>query len=202
LGVSERKTRQRAEREQRIVAAAATIAEQEGWEAVTIRRLAEAIEYSQPVLYSHFASRDAIVAAVALEGFREIAAVLWTAGNTGATTSDSLANVANAYLDFASARPALYQAMFVLPTGLRFAEADTRPELRDGFDALAAVTTPFCPDVDLATEVFWGALHGMAELERAGRIKPAARQQRIRLISELLTSFKDFNPSHAAPRSR
>ena len=202
MGVSERKTRQRAEREQRIVAAAAAIAEQEGWDAVTIRRLAEAIEYSQPVLYSHFANRDAIVAAVAIEGFREIAAVLRTAVDTDATTDDSLSNIANAYLDFASARPALYQAMFVLPTRLRFAEADTRPELRAGFDALASVVAPFCPDADVATEVFWSALHGMAELERAGRVKPIARQQRIRLISALLASFRDFKPSHATPRSR
>ena len=52
------------------------IAEREGWSAVTIRRLADEIEHSQPVLYSHFENRDAIVAAVALEGFREISVAL------------------------------------------------------------------------------------------------------------------------------
>jgi AcrR family transcriptional regulator len=50
----------RAEREYRIVSAARIIAEREGWDAVTIRRLASEIEYSQPVLYSHFEHRDAI----------------------------------------------------------------------------------------------------------------------------------------------
>ena len=69
LGISERKGRERVEREQRIVASARSIAEAEGWAAVTIRRLAEEVEYSQPVLYSHFENRDAIVAAVAVEAF-------------------------------------------------------------------------------------------------------------------------------------
>ena len=70
MGIAERKSRERAEREGRIISAARVIAEKEGWDAVTIRRLAKEIEYSQPVLYSHFASRDAIVEAVAVEGFR------------------------------------------------------------------------------------------------------------------------------------
>lgn len=64
-----RRERQRAERHRLIVDTAHEIAETQGWDAVTVRRLAEAIEYSQPVLYSHFAGRDAIVAAVAEQGF-------------------------------------------------------------------------------------------------------------------------------------
>lgn len=46
MGVSERRIRQCVEREARIVAEAIAIAERDGWEAVTVRRLAEAIEYS------------------------------------------------------------------------------------------------------------------------------------------------------------
>ena len=85
LGIAERKGRERAERERRIIAAARGIAEREGWDAVTIRRLAEEIEYSQPVLYSHFENKDAIVAAVAVEGFQEITVALREAasGSTG-----------------------------------------------------------------------------------------------------------------------
>jgi AcrR family transcriptional regulator len=179
LGIAERKGRERAEREHRIVAAARVIAEREGWDAVTIRRLAEEIEYSQPVLYSHFENRDAIVAAVAVEGFEEITAALLRAASESSGRRNALKNVATAYLGFALSRPALYEAMFVLPTNLRFAEAGTRPELRAGFEALAAVVTPFCADVAVVTETFWAALHGLAELERSGRIRPAARDERI-----------------------
>jgi AcrR family transcriptional regulator len=184
LGVAERKGRERAERERRIVAAAREIAEREGWDAVTVRRLAEGIEHSQPVLYSHFENRDAIVEAVALEGFREIAAALREAASGSAGPRNALTTVAVAYLAFALRHPALYEAMFILPTHLRFAEAGTRPELRAGFEALAAVVKPFCGDmdVDAVTETFWAALHGLAQLERAGRIRPGMRGERIALV--------------------
>ncbi|MEU4101710.1 helix-turn-helix domain-containing protein, partial [Streptomyces tanashiensis] len=67
MSVQERKQRERAERERLIVATARELAEQQGWDAVTTRRLAERIEYSQPVLYSHFRGKREIIGAVALE---------------------------------------------------------------------------------------------------------------------------------------
>ncbi|WP_026793325.1 TetR-like C-terminal domain-containing protein [Pleomorphomonas oryzae] len=182
MGVAERKSRERAEREQRIVAAARAIAEREGWEAVTVRRLAEEIEYSQPVLYSHFENRTAIVAAVAVEGFKEIGEVLRSAADKAGGPAEAVDAVARAYLDFALGHPALYEAMFVLPTDLRFAEADTRAELRAAFDALAGVVTPFCANAEVAAEAFWAALHGLAELERSGRIRPGMRGERVALV--------------------
>ncbi|TDG05791.1 TetR/AcrR family transcriptional regulator [Paraburkholderia guartelaensis] len=182
MSIAERKGRQRAERESRIVAAARLIAERDGWDAVTVRRLAEEIEYSQPVLYSHFENRDAIVAAVAVEGFQELAVALREAAHGSAGQENALENVAMAYLGFAVRCPALYEAMFTLPTELRFADAETRPELRAGFEALASVVAPFSADVENVTETFWAALHGLAELERSGRIRPGARVERIMLV--------------------
>ncbi|MGC2783162.1 MAG: TetR/AcrR family transcriptional regulator [Roseiarcus sp.] len=189
MGIAERKGRERAEREHRIVAAARVIAEREGWDAVTIRRLADEIEYSQPVLYSHFENRDAIVAAVAVEGFQELTVALREAASGSSGRRNALKNVAVAYLAFALSHPALYEAMFILPTHLRFAEAETRPELRAGFEAIAAVVTPFCVDVEVVTETFWAALHGLAALERSGRIRPSARGERItRLVRAIVVS--------------
>lgn len=182
MGIVERKGRQRAEREHRITAAARLIAEREGWNAVTIRRLAQEIEYSQPVIYSHFENRDAIVAAVAVEGFRELRSQIQEAARSSTDPRQALGTVATAYLAFARTHPALYEAMFTLPTSLRFAEANTPSELRAGFDALAAVVAPFRTDVDLATETFWACLHGLAELERSGRIRPSARAERVALL--------------------
>src|SRR3954465_5734989 len=112
MGIAERKSRERADREDRIVAAARAIAESEGWDAVTIRRLADEIEFSQPVLYSHFENRDAIIAAVAVEGFKDITAALRTAASESPGRRKALENVALAYLGFALGRLALYEAMF------------------------------------------------------------------------------------------
>ena len=182
MGIAERKGRQRAEREQRIIATARSIAETEGWNAVTVRRLAEEIEYSQPVLYSHFENRDAIVAAVAVEGFREITAAIQKATRGATDRRKALEKVATAYLTFARKNPALYEAMFTLPTGLRFAEEGTRSELHAAFEALSVVVMPAHADVGVATETFWAALHGLAELERSGRIRISARAERVALV--------------------
>ena len=63
MSITERRRRERADRHALIIASARNLAEAEGWEAVTTRRLAELVEYSQPVLYSHFDGKDAIVRA-------------------------------------------------------------------------------------------------------------------------------------------
>ena len=62
--MTDRRAREQAARERLILDAARSIAEAEGWEAVTTRRLSTEIEYSQPVLYKHFAGKDRIAEAV------------------------------------------------------------------------------------------------------------------------------------------
>src|ERR1700759_2531512 len=110
MSIAERKERQRAERYELILAAARELAEAEGWDAVTTRRLADLINYSQPVLYSHFKGKAEIMAAVATRGFEELAIQLKTATRNVAGAGGVLRNVCAAYIDFASARPIVYEA--------------------------------------------------------------------------------------------
>ena len=58
---------------------------------------------------------------------------------------EAATRAADAYLTFAADHPALYDAMFVLPTGLRFGKDDTIAPLRETFAALAAIVAPFIP---------------------------------------------------------
>ncbi len=74
MAIEDRRARERAARRQLITATARKLAEEEGWDAVTTRRLSAEIEYSQPVLYKHFAGMEGIVASVAVQGFGELAA--------------------------------------------------------------------------------------------------------------------------------
>jgi AcrR family transcriptional regulator len=181
MSIQTRRERERAERERLIVTAARELAETEGWDAVTTRRLAALIEYSQPVLYSHFpGGKDAIMAAAALEGFAELAATLVTARPGG------LAGVAAAYLAFAEAKPGLYDAMFTHASELRFAEDDTPEVMKVCFAELLAVVEPAAREQDAGalTEVFWSALHGMVTLDRGRRLSPAHRDERLALVVE------------------
>ncbi|MFD7089739.1 TetR/AcrR family transcriptional regulator [Streptomyces sp. NPDC059896] len=189
MSVQERKERERAGRERLIVATARELAEQQGWDAVTTRRLAQRIEYSQPVLYSHFRGKREIIGAVALEGASEMAAALRAATSAADGPRDRVTALARAYLDFAERNPAVYDAMFQLDGGLAFAHEDTPEQLKDAFAALLDSLGEVAGDgvhPALFTEVFWAALHGLATLTRAGRLPPPDAERRISLLVDRL----------------
>src|ERR687894_2263556 len=110
MSVLDRKQRERAERERLIVATARELAEQQGWDAVTTRRLAERIEYSQPVLYSHFRGKREIIGAVALEGAAEMAVAVRAAASTANSPRERVAALPPAHPHFARRNPAVSDA--------------------------------------------------------------------------------------------
>ncbi|WP_422935825.1 TetR/AcrR family transcriptional regulator [Sinomonas sp. P47F7] len=178
------------ERRQGILDAARDRADAEGWAAVTTRHLADAIGYSQPVLYGPFpGGKTEIMRVIAFEGFAELTRRCRSAVGR-ARGRKAVEAVAVAYLDFAAAHPAVYEAMFQQPIDTLFASEDTEPELRAGFEALADAVNE--EGDRTRTEVFWGALHGMSQLERAGRMRPEHRSRRI---SELAAHFDPDAPS-------
>ncbi|MFF8867782.1 TetR/AcrR family transcriptional regulator [Streptomyces sp. NPDC015139] len=189
MSVKERKERERAERERLIVATARELAEQQGWDAVTTRRLAERIEYSQPVLYSHFRGKREIIGAVALAGAAEMAAAVRAATSAQNDPRARVVALARAYLDFAARNPAVYDALFQLDGGLAYAQEDTPEPLKDAFAALMESLGEVAGDgVDpgLFTEVFWASLHGLATLTRAGRLLPEYAESRVELLVDRL----------------
>jgi AcrR family transcriptional regulator len=185
----ERRERQRAERRQAIITAARELAEAEGWEAVTTRRLSDRIEYSQPVLYSHFENRDAIVEAVALEGFSELSTAMHQGKSKARSPEAALRGTARAYVAFAKANPALYEAMFALATELPFGRPEAPVQLHDAFDEIRKAVEPFAGsrDPESLTEVVWSSMHGLASLAGAGRLRPDFHDKRMAILIDLLT---------------
>ncbi len=177
-----RRERERAERHQLIISTARRLAETEGWDAVTTRRLADAIEYSQPVLYSHFDGKDAILAAVALEGFAELASAMGKAKD--------VTQLVRTYLGFAEDNPAVYDAMFTMNTRLQFAQEDTPEPLKAGFGAIQDVLAPVARgrDLGILTELAWSALHGLATLTRSGRLPADGQRKRIAMLVDQLVA--------------
>jgi AcrR family transcriptional regulator len=190
VSVQERKERVRGERRQLIVKAARELAETEGWDAVTTRRLADRIEYSQPVLYSHFpGGKDEIRNAVALEGFAELAVTVRVKIGAELVGKDSVERLADVYVTFAQRNPALYDAMFAMTTDLPFAAPDTPKPMQDAFAALMFAVHPVTGkrDPGLFTEVCWAALHGVVTLTRTGRLPAHAHRARIRMLVDALS---------------
>ena len=184
MAIEDRRARDRAARRQLITDTARKLAEDEGWDAVTTRRLSTEIEYSQPVLYKHFSSMDGIVAAVAVQGFGELADALASARSGATDGRDALARVAHAFIGFAHGNPALFDAMFTRATTVRFADPETPAELNAAFAELRAAVDLVAGtrDADTLTEVLWAALHGLITLDRGGRLRPEYRSARVDLL--------------------
>jgi AcrR family transcriptional regulator len=163
-------------RRDQVIRAARTLAEADGWPAVTMRRLAGELGVTQPVLYSAFTSRQALIDAVALDGFRDVAEAL------EAVDASPMPRM-RAYLDFAAKQPRVYEAMFSLPSGLIFAADDTPEPLHRAF---AGISDAF-PDKDgTRAELAWSVLHGLASLQASGRLRPSHVQERLELARRML----------------
>jgi AcrR family transcriptional regulator len=193
MAFKDRRERERAARRRLIITTARKLAEAEGWDAVTTRRLSTEIEYSQPVLYKHFAGMEQIADAIAIDGFGELADVTRAARLRAGTASDALTRVAHAYLDFGRDNPAVYDAMFTRATTLRFAAQDTPPQLEAAFAELrqAVGLVADQQDADALTEVLWAALHGLVALSRAGRLRPGYDSERLQLLVNQFTSRRE-----------
>ena len=182
--IEERKARDRATRRTQITTVARQIAEAEGWPSVTLRRLSDKICYSQPVLYSHFENREAIVSAAAVEGFQELGERLKVARER-VNRRGPIDAVATAYLEFAAVSPALYEAMFNLSLNVPFGDDGTPAELRFAFSQLMHLFSAESRNSEVCAELFWASLHGLADLTRTGRLPMKRRKDRLKALMSL-----------------
>ena len=184
--IAERKLRDKQARRAQIISAARRISEREGWTNVTVRRLADEISYSQPVLYAHFGSREGVLTAVAIEGFQELGLAMEKARKR-LKRGSVIESVADAYLEFAASLPALYEAMFSLSLSVPFDEAATPSELRFAFSQFRELFQGQTSNPEVLAEIFWAGLHGIAELTRTRRFPPSRQKERVRTLVDLFS---------------
>ena len=134
------------------------------------------------------AGKGDIIEAVAVEGFAELRVILRNAREAAGSPVAALRELAGAYIGFALEHPALYDAMFTLSTELPFGRPETPRELQAAFGELLEAITPLAGERDPETlaEVAWSALHGVATLTRAHRLRPDYQQARLTMLADQL----------------
>jgi AcrR family transcriptional regulator len=154
-------------RARQIVQAARQLLEQQGAQALTMRRLADRLGIRAPSLYKHLPDKAALEAAIIATGLEDLAATLQAALDTAVDAdAEPLAALAGAYRTFALAHPHLYRLMTDQPL--------PRDRLPPGVEARAAAPLlQAAGDQDLARAV-WAFAHGMVQLELARRFPPGA----------------------------
>ena len=120
---------------QSILSAAREIAAEEGWQAVTTRKVAERIEYSQPTIYEYFENKEAMLLALLRSGYQQLVTVMQEAFASTDDPEARLLAMTEAYWDFAFRSPELFQVMHGL-AGIsfgRYGHPDTPVEVKQSF---------------------------------------------------------------------
>jgi AcrR family transcriptional regulator len=155
-----------------ILQAAGELLLEEGYDAFSLRKVAERVGYSATAIYRHFADRDALLYAVTEEGFRLFTARLRAAGAGGSDPFDRLQAMGLAYIDFGLEHPVFYRVMLMERPDLLWRRLPDRPGSRmESFGVLrAAVETAVATGQTVDTDVLaisnalWAQTHGAVAL--------------------------------------
>jgi len=174
MGIAERKVRQKEEIRTSILSAAWKLVQQEGWQALSIRKIADAIEYSVPVIYDHFQNKEAILQEFTRRGFRLLNADLEKSKSLILDPARQLEAMAYAYWEFAFHNKEYYQLMYGL--GMPTCDAVRQmPELqvfsetiRNPIRALIEAGKNKDTNEFLKMQTFWSMLHGLISINMLG----------------------------------
>jgi AcrR family transcriptional regulator len=170
MGIAERKIRQKEEVRSSILKAAWQLVLEEGWQSLSIRKIAEAIEYSVPVIYDHFANKEAILLELTKQGFQLLNAQLVKAKKRSTNPEKQIEAMAYSYWEFAFDHKAYYQVMY----GLGMPSCETVSQISELSSFTELILQPIKdliagsknPDVDpyLKLHTFWSMLHGLVSI--------------------------------------
>jgi AcrR family transcriptional regulator len=214
MGVKDRRQRERTEVRERILDAALEVFATEGAEGVTMRALADAIEYSPPVIYAHFRDKDAIIEELCYRQLRAFAKAF--ASFRDLDPIERLRQIGYVYTDFATKNPSHFRFLFLTPHAYDTKDdelAKDNPEqnayaflkatAQEAVDA--GVLRPEFTDGEEVAQLCWGAAHGLVALQN---IKGHdswidwrdARTSARRLIDTTLNGLVKPDAMSAAPR--
>lgn len=153
------------------MAAGRQLLEEEGLEALTMRRLAERVGIRAPSLYKHLPDKAALEAAIIATGFEEAAAAFEQAVDKagegpGEGAGDALVALAAAYRRFALEHPHLYRLMTNGPL--------PRAHLPPGLEGRTAAPLLRVAGSEARARAVWAFAHGMVMLELDQRFPPDA----------------------------
>jgi len=167
MGITERREREKEEVRSKILDAARELFAAEGYEKVTMRRIAEAIEYSPTTIYLHFEDKDDLVRALCNADFGRLLDAIEHAPMP-VDPIEAIRQLGRAYVAFALEHPNQYRFMFMAPVGREEEHEKGSPGELSFAHLLSAVQRAvaagrFRPiDPVTAAQVLWMNVHGVA----------------------------------------
>ncbi|MBB5020393.1 AcrR family transcriptional regulator [Chitinivorax tropicus] len=175
MGITERRQREKEALSQKIIDAAREIFIREGYNAVTMRRIADKIEYSATAIYSHFKDKDSLLRAITAADFRAMTESLHELGNVS-DPIEKLRLMAHAYVEFGVTHPNQYRLIFMTRQphySTRVAEELHGDPEQDPYAWVIHILKESIragnlkcseQDLDLLAQTLWSAFHGLVSL--------------------------------------
>jgi len=194
MGIVERKLRQKEEVRSSILSAATELVEKEGWQALSIRKIADAIEYSVPVIYDHFENKEALLLEFTKKGFQMLNGDLAKAKKRFTNPEQQIEAIAYSYWKFAFTHKTYYQLMYGL--GMPGCDAVKQiPELGTFTDLIldplrTLITKSKRKDIDpyLKLHTLWSTLHGLISINMMGK-ENSRDELNAMVLKDFITGF-------------
>ncbi len=174
MGVMERRARDKQTLRRKILDAARDLFAKEGYENVTMRKVAQKIEYTPTTIYLYFKDKEELCGAVCEETFAGLLKALERAERKYSDPVEQLRAGCMAYIEFGLAHPDQYRVSFMLrvhrePTPGEMQDMDAAGwkaynSLRSGVEACIAQGKFRAGDPDTISQAIWAAIHGITAL--------------------------------------
>ena len=176
MGTNERREREKQDLRRKILDTARDLFVNEGYEAVSMRRIAQKIEYSPTAIYLHFKDKEALFQELCQNDFLRLAQAFGQISEIKDPV-EQIRRIGRAYLDFSLEYPNHYRLMFMTPHPVSPVvdmkkgnpEEDAYAALKNTVEAAikAGRFRPEVKDAELIAQTLWAGIHGVASLQIA-----------------------------------
>ncbi len=183
MGSQERRTRERVKTRERILDAAREMFVRDGYEATTMRAIADQIEFTPTAIYHHFENKEALLRQLCEADFRSLSGAFQRIGRIE-DPIERLGRLGEAYVEFALEHPMQYQLLFMTQHP-HVVEKDPAADPSEHAYAFllqtceAAIASgrlrPEFTDADELAQIAWSSLHGLIALHIVKRDKGKIR---------------------------
>ena len=198
MGVKERREREKSETRDKILDAARELFVTEGYEGVSMRRVAEKIEYSPTAIYVHFADKNELFRELCHRDYARLAEV-FQSSVVSTDPLDRLRHIGAIYIDFGLRYPNHYKFMFMTAHPGHELDDEDRETLgnpeKDAYaflkSAVQQVIEAGCfreelRDVEAVSQMLWAGVHGVISLEIAKGCDAWVEWRPIRARAEMI----------------
>ena len=181
-----------------ILGASLDIVKEEGWPALSMRKIADKIEYTAPIIYEYFANKEAILMELTRKGFIILARDMKAAKEKHRLPEKQLEAMWLAYWKFAFAERELYQVMFGVDVNCCelceiMPEAEVPSTLvSEVIEQIMAPSKPTEDEVCVKYYTFWSVIHGLISINMVRRTTPDEITHEVlkNAISGIIRSLK------------